>query len=110
MQKHFSMIRGFHLADFFTLANAACGVGAVFLAMRYMASGDARRISTPPRRWRPAAFFFDVLDGRIARWRQQHSALGPRARLARRRDLLRRRARGAGLRRRAATAAGTRSR
>ena len=25
--RHFSMIRGFHLADFFTLANAACGVG-----------------------------------------------------------------------------------
>jgi CDP-diacylglycerol--serine O-phosphatidyltransferase len=31
--KHFSMIRGFHLADFFTLANAARGVGAVFLTM-----------------------------------------------------------------------------
>jgi len=25
-RKHFSMLRGFHLADFFTLANAACGV------------------------------------------------------------------------------------
>jgi CDP-diacylglycerol---serine O-phosphatidyltransferase len=37
--KHFSMIRGFHLADFFTLANAACGVGAVFLTMRYLQSG-----------------------------------------------------------------------
>jgi CDP-diacylglycerol---serine O-phosphatidyltransferase len=29
--------RGFHLADFFTLANAACGVGAAFLAMLYSA-------------------------------------------------------------------------
>lgn len=27
--KHFSMIRGFHLADFITLANAACGVGGL---------------------------------------------------------------------------------
>ena len=26
--KHFSMIRAFHLADVFTLANAACGVAA----------------------------------------------------------------------------------
>ncbi len=26
-RKHFSMIRGFHLADVFTLGNAACGVG-----------------------------------------------------------------------------------
>ncbi|HWT72640.1 MAG TPA: CDP-diacylglycerol--serine O-phosphatidyltransferase, partial [Oxalicibacterium sp.] len=31
--KHFSMLRGFHLADFFTLGNAACGVAAVFFAM-----------------------------------------------------------------------------
>ena len=28
-RKHFSMIRGFHLADVFTLANAACGVAAM---------------------------------------------------------------------------------
>ncbi len=73
--RHFSMIRGFHLADFFTLGNAACGMTAVFLAMLYMASE-----STAHFLWAaamaPAAFVFDVLDGRIARWRQQHSALG----------------------------------
>ena len=34
--KHFSMIRGFHLADFLTLANAACGAAGVFLAMVYL--------------------------------------------------------------------------
>jgi hypothetical protein len=50
--KHFSMIRGFHLADFFTLANAACGVGAVFLTMLYLQSGAGgaflrRRHGTP---------------------------------------------------------------
>ena len=74
-RKHFSMIRGFHLADVFTLGNAACGVGAVFLAMAYMASQ-----SLPQFYWAaalaPAAFIFDVFDGRIARWRQTHSALG----------------------------------
>src|SRR3954452_4051263 len=32
--KHFSMIRAFHLADVFTLANAACGVAAIGMAMR----------------------------------------------------------------------------
>ncbi len=37
-RKHFSMIRGFHLADAFTLGNAACGVGAIFLAMAFMRS------------------------------------------------------------------------
>jgi len=74
-RKHFSMIREFHLADVFTLGNAACGVGAVFLSMAYMASQ-----SLPQFLWAaalaPAAFVFDVFDGRIARWRQTQSALG----------------------------------
>ena len=38
--KHFSMIRGFHLADVFTLGNAACGVAGVLMAMRYLVSED----------------------------------------------------------------------
>jgi CDP-diacylglycerol--serine O-phosphatidyltransferase len=73
--KHFSMIRGFHLADFFTLGNAACGVAAVFLAMLYMATQSAHHFLIAAA-LAPAAFIFDVLDGRIARWRRQHSALG----------------------------------
>ena len=31
--RHFSMLRDLQLADFFTLANAACGMGSVFYAM-----------------------------------------------------------------------------
>ena len=73
--KHFSMIRGFHLADFLTLGNAACGVGAVFLAMLYMATLEETHFYVAAA-LAPAAFIFDVLDGRVARWRQQHSALG----------------------------------
>jgi CDP-diacylglycerol--serine O-phosphatidyltransferase len=73
--RHFSMLRGFHLADFFTLGNAACGVGAVMLAMLYMASGDATHFFAAAA-LAPAAFIFDVLDGRIARARHQHSPLG----------------------------------
>jgi CDP-diacylglycerol--serine O-phosphatidyltransferase len=73
--RHFSMLRDFHLADFFTLGNAACGVGAVFLAMLYMASG-LRTHFFAAAALAPAAFAFDVLDGRIARARHQHSALG----------------------------------
>ena len=34
--RHFSMIRDFRLADFFTLGNAGCGVAAVFFAMLYL--------------------------------------------------------------------------
>ncbi len=69
------MLRGFHLADFFTLGNAACGVGAVFFSMLYMASGLPFHFFAAVA-LAPAAFVFDVLDGRIARARHQHSALG----------------------------------
>jgi CDP-diacylglycerol--serine O-phosphatidyltransferase len=73
--QHFSMIRGFHLADFFTLANAACGVGGLLLAMRYLQSGAAAHFYAAAA-MAPLAFFFDWLDGNVARWRHQHSALG----------------------------------
>ena len=73
--KHFSMVREFHLADFFTLANAACGVAGVFCAMLYVGTQELRYFMWAAA-LAPAAFVFDVLDGRIARWRQTHSALG----------------------------------
>ncbi|WP_334189695.1 CDP-alcohol phosphatidyltransferase family protein [Noviherbaspirillum sp.] len=69
------MIREFHLADFFTLGNAACGVAAVFLAMMYASTQSPAHFFAAAA-MAPAAFLFDVLDGRIARWRRQHSALG----------------------------------
>jgi len=72
---HFSMIRGFHLADLFTLGNAACGVAAVLMAMRSLASRDAVDLLVAAA-FAPAALVFDVLDGRVARWRQTASALG----------------------------------
>ena len=74
-RKHFSMLRGFHLADFFTLANAACGVAMIFLAMIYVGNASAAHFYAAAA-MAPAAFVFDVLDGRIARWRHTHSALG----------------------------------
>ena len=73
--RHFSMVREFHLADFFTLGNAACGVGAILLAMLYMASGERAHFLAAAA-LAPAAFILDVLDGRIARARHQHSPLG----------------------------------
>ncbi|WP_353094855.1 CDP-alcohol phosphatidyltransferase family protein [Methylibium sp.] len=74
-RRHFTMLREFHVADFFTLGNAACGVGAVLLAMLYMGSGDVTHFYLAAA-LAPAAFAFDVLDGRIARARHEHSALG----------------------------------
>lgn len=73
--KHFSMIRGFHLADVFTLANAACGMGGVFMAMAYLVSHQPMHLLAAAA-FAPAAFFFDMVDGRVARWRRTSSALG----------------------------------
>ena len=71
----FSMIREFHLADWFTLGNAVCGVSAIFSVMSYLDDGNVY--------WMyqacvlaVIALIFDVLDGRIARWRQKSSAMG----------------------------------
>ena len=73
--RHFSMLREFHLADFFTLGNAACGVGSVFLAMLFLNSGYSLHFQIAALLL-PLAFVLDVLDGRIARARNQYSALG----------------------------------
>jgi CDP-diacylglycerol--serine O-phosphatidyltransferase len=75
MQKPFSMIREFHLADWVTLANAVCGVGALFSMMTYLQTGGVVHIYFACALVL-AALVFDVLDGRIARWRQKTSALG----------------------------------
>lgn len=69
------MLRGFHLADFFTLANAACGVATIFLAMIYVGNASAAYFLAAAA-LAPAALVFDVLDGRIARWRHTNSVLG----------------------------------
>jgi CDP-diacylglycerol--serine O-phosphatidyltransferase len=73
--RHFSMIRGFHLADWFTLGNAFCGTGAVFAAMRFLQDGVVRDLLIGMALI-PLAFILDALDGRVARWRQSSSTLG----------------------------------
>jgi CDP-diacylglycerol--serine O-phosphatidyltransferase len=74
-QRHFSMLRDFHLADWLTLANAVCGTGAVFAAMRFLQEGGVGDLLVGMALI-PAAFVFDAFDGRIARWRKVASTLG----------------------------------
>ena len=74
-KKHLSMIRSFHLADWFTLGNAACGVGALFSVMTYLQSPHVLHLFFACALIL-LALIFDVLDGRVARWRQQTSVLG----------------------------------
>jgi CDP-diacylglycerol--serine O-phosphatidyltransferase len=73
--KHLTMIRSFHLADWFTLANASCGVGALFAVMSYLQSQDVLHLLFACALIL-LAFVWDVFDGRVARWRQQTSLLG----------------------------------
>jgi len=75
LQKPFSMIREFHLADWFTLANAVCGTGALFSMLSYIQTADVRHVYFACGMVL-AALVFDVLDGRIARWRQKSSGMG----------------------------------
>ena len=73
--RHFSMIRNFHLADFFTIVNGFCGVAALFQAMWFLARGERERLDAAAALI-VLALLFDVLDGRIARWRHHASPMG----------------------------------
>ncbi len=75
LQKPFAMIREFHLADWFTLANAVCGIGALFSMMTYLQTQNVLHVYFACGMI-VAALVFDILDGRIARWRQKTSAMG----------------------------------
>ena len=75
VNKRFSMIREFQLADWFTLANAVCGTGALFSMLTYLQTTEIMHVYYACALVL-AAFVFDVLDGRIARWRQKSSGMG----------------------------------
>jgi len=72
---HFSMIRSFHLADLFTLGNAFCGMGAIFAVISYLQLSDPVHLLYACALI-PVALVCDILDGRIARWRQVQSTMG----------------------------------
>ena len=74
-RQHFSMLRSFHLADFFTLANGSCGTAAIFFAMAHMREAMTARLYAAGALI-GLALVFDVVDGRVARWRHRASPLG----------------------------------
>jgi len=74
-KKPFAMIREFQLADWFTLSNAVCGTGALFSMLTYLQTTEVRHVYFACGMVF-AALVFDVLDGRIARWRQKSSGMG----------------------------------
>jgi CDP-diacylglycerol--serine O-phosphatidyltransferase len=73
--RHFSMIRSFRAADLCTLANAACGVASVLLALAYVDARSTHALLLGCA-LAPLALVFDVLDGRLARFSDATSAFG----------------------------------
>ncbi len=69
------MIRGFHVADWLTLANAVCGAGGVLASLDFVQSRDVSRLLVACALV-ALALVFDVLDGRVARWRRESSMMG----------------------------------
>src|SRR3954453_16443367 len=72
---HFSMIRSFHLADVFTLANGALGAGAVLAFMRFLVDGR-RSFFWLGAGFLPIAGVMGALDGRVAGGRGVGSPMG----------------------------------
>ena len=69
------MIRGFHLADFLTLGNAACGMIALFHVVAYVETRNPSRLLTACVLV-ASALVLDVMDGWVARRLGKHSAMG----------------------------------
>ncbi|KAJ2357744.1 CDP-diacylglycerol-serine O-phosphatidyltransferase [Coemansia erecta] len=71
----FSMVRSFQLADFVTLGNGVCGCLSLMFAMKALLTQNTDFLFTSF--WCiPLGVVFDVLDGRVARWRGSSSLLG----------------------------------
>merc|ERR1712000_269720 len=74
---HFSLIRAMHLADVITELNGFCGVMSIFSSLRYCL-GDPTDYGAI---WlalifTPLGMFFDLMDGKVARWRGKASLMG----------------------------------
>src|SRR6187399_3242062 len=74
-RRHFSMLRDFRAADFFTLGNGLAGSGAIFAFMRFCA-GEQASFFWIGTGLLPIALAMDILDGRVARLRGMASPLG----------------------------------
>ncbi|KAJ3296789.1 tRNA1(Val) [Borealophlyctis nickersoniae] len=73
--RHFSMVREFSWADYVTMLNGASGSTSIFASLKYVVTGNIWWLYAAVL-LQPAAFFFDIMDGRVARWLKTDSALG----------------------------------
>jgi CDP-diacylglycerol--serine O-phosphatidyltransferase len=72
---HFSLLRSYQVADLLTLANAFAGMASVLLMMSSLLTPEPWRV-TLALGLLPVALGCDVIDGFVARRRQQRSEFG----------------------------------
>jgi len=75
-KKHFSMLRSYTIADLFTLGNAACGTGAMFVCLEYLSRNNQKHLLWWAFVLLVFAAVFDILDGYVARRTKKSSTLG----------------------------------
>ncbi|KAJ4291115.1 CDP-diacylglycerol-serine O-phosphatidyltransferase [Kalmusia sp. IMI 367209] len=75
---HFSLFRALHLADFITEMNGFCGVMSIFSSLRYCIQDDHTNYTNAYLALGliPLGMFFDLMDGKVARWRKKASLMG----------------------------------
>ncbi|KAK9382698.1 uncharacterized protein V2V93DRAFT_365793 [Kockiozyma suomiensis] len=76
-ERHLSLIRTLHMADFITLLNGLCGVMSIFSSLRYCLGDSSEHFNL----WlaivlMPFGLFFDFMDGKVARLRKKSSLMG----------------------------------
>lgn len=75
--RHLSMIRQLEWADWITMLNCYCGFNSIISSTRYIMHGYTQPVYTHRAMiFTFAGFFFDVFDGRVARWQGKSSLMG----------------------------------
>ena len=75
-RRRFKLLRSFTMADWVTLGNAACGTCSIFFCLNYLENAKYHPYIAASFILLPLALLFDILDGHVARYRQNSSPYG----------------------------------
>lgn len=73
--RHFSLIRNLHMADFITILNGFSGFYSIVSCLRYALTNDSKYVQRA-HFFICLGLFFDFFDGRVARLRNKSSLMG----------------------------------
>lgn len=75
--RHFSMLRQLQIADYITMLNCYCGFNSIISSARYIMHQNAMPVYVHRAMFFTIlGFFFDVIDGRVARYMHKNSVMG----------------------------------